>query len=223
MKNLLWILPVLLASSASATNLLTNGDFESGNTGFSTGYSLTSGCTGPGTYEIVTNPNTTCGTFASYGDHTSGSGNMMLVDGNTNAVPYYGTNGTVWSETVTGLSTSTLYTFTGWVTSADAPNPAVLALFANGTQVGSNFDAPSSAGLPWVEWTQGFTPGTPSITLSIQDVNPNPLTAGDDFALDDLDLEAPSTGTPEPASLLLAGAGFAALIARRLTSRRSRS
>ena len=191
------VLPLCLASGAWA-DLLTNGNFESGNTGFTTDYTLvaTNGTisTQPGQYGIVSDPSTAfLNGYTSFGDHTTGSGLLMLVDGNT---------GNVWSETVS-VTPSTLYTFTGWVASASTQNLASLALFVDGSQAGSDFGAPSTVG-NWTKWTQTFTTGssTTSIALSIQDVNGQPLTFGNDFALDDLSLNGPAiSGVPEPGYL----------------------
>jgi hypothetical protein len=227
MKNLLWILPVLLASSASA-NLIVDGNFASpaSPSTFASGYSNIScgGGTEPGQYAIASNPNTCNSGFASFGDPASDGGNMMVLDGNTSTTTFDGLTGplagVVWEETIT-VAASTLYTFTAEVASNDTSNLASLALYVNGTQVGSDFGAPGTAGV-WSLWTQAFTAPSSSVTLSIQDVNTNPLAYGDDFSLDTLTINVPTSGAPEPTTLLLAGAGLAALMARRFTSRRSR-
>lgn len=212
MKNLLWILPVLLASSVSAFNLIVDGNFSSpaGASTFSTGYSNVTcgGGTEPGEYVIATNPNTCNSAFASFGDPASDGGNILVLDGNSSGNTYDGSSGAlagvVWEETI-AVSSGTPYTFSADVASNDTSNLAELALYVNGTQVGSDFDAPSTAG-SWSLWTQGFTPSSGSITLSIQDVNPNPLNYGNDFSLDDLCLTSGtcSSGTsavPEPSGV----------------------
>lgn len=229
MKKLLWILPVLLASSASAGNLTVDGNFASpaSPSTFASGYTNVTcgGGTEPGEYVIASNPNTCNSGFASFGDPASDGGNMLILDGNSSGTPYFGLTGAlagvVWEETIT-VSASTLYTFTAEVASNDTSNLASLALYVNGTQVGGDFGAPSTAGV-WSLWTQAFTAPSSSVTLSIQDVNTNPLAYGDDFSLDTLTINVPASGVPEPTSLLLAGAGLMALMVRRFTLRRSRS
>jgi gliding motility-associated-like protein len=67
-------------------NLIQNGDFELGANGFNHGsanglYNLTT-TPGPGSIAILKNPQTETGNiaYANMGDHTSGTGNMLLVD-----------------------------------------------------------------------------------------------------------------------------------------------
>ncbi|MBU3714792.1 MAG: hypothetical protein FGM46_07565 [Ferruginibacter sp.] len=73
-------------------NLINNGDFESGGNGVGfningSGYSeitVLTGSSSAGQYAFITNPqpmNTSF--FISGGDHTTGSGKMMVIDGNT--------------------------------------------------------------------------------------------------------------------------------------------
>ena len=66
-------------SAGSAAELITNGNFNAGATGFSTTYDQTD----PGGYIFVTtNPALLCSScFPSMGDHTTGSGNMLFIDG----------------------------------------------------------------------------------------------------------------------------------------------
>ncbi len=158
--------------------MIVNGDFSAGNSGFSSQYvyTLNGTQTGPGNYGLTSNPSTgfTNG-YYSYGDHTTDSGMMLLVDG--------GTPGTyVWGESI-AVSPNTTYTFTGWVAYADTSgygsNPGLLGLFVGGTQVGSSFDVSSTMPGAWQEWTASLTtgPGDTSIALSIQDLNTNYDTA----------------------------------------------
>jgi hypothetical protein len=209
------VIPALVASYAWA-------DFVPLTTNVNTGY-INAGnntCTQPGRYSVVSNLNQldpSCG-FNTFLAPVSGN-NFTLFDGNTAAVPYQGVPtgplaGVVWTETTHipfGGS------FSVWVADVDNAlfpavdtdnNPAVLALYANGVQVGSNFIVPQSAGNPafWTQWNETLSPTAGPVTLSILDINPlvtNP--PGDDFALDTL------FATPEPSelpvALLIASAG----------------
>ena len=120
----------IIASALQARANLINGDFSAGNSGFTTGYSfIASGTsTTPGTFGVRTNSQDFNPGYNLFGDHTAGSGNMMLVDGVAGTV--------VWQETVS-VATNTTYTFSGWATPANSSNPAGLIFSINGIQVGS--------------------------------------------------------------------------------------
>lgn len=92
---------------------LINGDFEAGNTGFSTDYSYDpGGIYTAGEYDVVTNPTLAHNDpqVASFGDHTSGSGLMMVVNGASSA------NQIVWSQSIE-VFPNTDYEFSAWVAS----------------------------------------------------------------------------------------------------------
>src|SRR5215831_13312357 len=67
----LLLFPTLVQSAGP--NLVVNGDFSLGNTGFTSGYVFTSDTTPEGTYCVDTNPHNCHPGGASYGDHTSGT------------------------------------------------------------------------------------------------------------------------------------------------------
>src|SRR6476619_692433 len=76
-------------------NLLVNPSFSSGATGFSSSYVLASDLTPTRTYAVSDNPQTVHPTTgADFGDHTTGSGLMLIANGATTPVP-------VWQQTVT--------------------------------------------------------------------------------------------------------------------------
>jgi hypothetical protein len=114
------ILAMLLAGACDAQNLLTNGDFSEGNAGFSSGYTyVASGESfSPGTYGIRTNSQDFNGNYTSFYDHTTGNGNMLLLDGSP------GNTTIAWTETVS-VMTNMSYTFSCWATSSDPYSVAV--------------------------------------------------------------------------------------------------
>lgn len=167
--------------SLSPTNLITNGDFSLGNTGFTSDYSLgTSGSLGPltqeGRYVVVNDAGTTHTQFADCNDHTTGNGLMMVVNAS-------GTTNDVWCQTIT-INPNTEYDFSAWVTSVTSQNPARLQFSINGVLLGSQFNA-LSATCQWRQFAAQWTSGN-TVTAEICIVNVNLTPAGNDFALDDI-------------------------------------
>lgn len=163
----------------TAVNLIENGDFEQGNAGFSSDYGYSPGNLVPeGLYDVTDNPQSAHAGFQPCPDHTSGSGNMMVVNGS--GTP----NQNVWCQTISGLLPNTQYAFSCWVTTVVAASPARLQFEINGSTIGPIFNAPSSTCV-WQNfytlWTNGA--GT-SATICI--LNQNTTLGGNDFALDDI-------------------------------------
>jgi hypothetical protein len=213
-KSCMVVIPALFASYAWA-------DFVPLTTGVNTGY-INAGnntCTQPGRYSVVNNLsdlNSACGFNTSLAPVTGT--NFTLFDGNNASNYYQGLNtgplaGVVWAETTNIPFGGAFSVWVADVDNAKFPavntdmNPAVLALYANGVQVGTNFPVPPSAGNPasWSLWSETLSPTAGPVTLEILDVNTQVTTPGDDFALDTL------FATPEPSelpvALLIASAG----------------
>src|SRR5262245_4163680 len=163
----------------AAANLLVNGDFSSGNAGFTTGYSFApSGQSAViSTYGIRSSSIDFNSGYNSFGDHTTGSGKMMLIDGSGAAETV------AWSETVT-VETNKTYVFSGWAASSDGSNPATLHVTINGTQVGADLQL-SSTGGQWQKFSFAWSSG-PSQSAQISIVDANLIALGNDFALDDV-------------------------------------
>ncbi|HQL71506.1 MAG TPA: hypothetical protein PLA77_11780, partial [Bacteroidales bacterium] len=162
---------------SNSCNLIYNGDFSSGNTGFSTAYNYSSNLFPEGNYMIGANPNDYHSNFSACGDHTSGSGNMMIVNGSPIA------NQQVWCQTV-DVVPNTDYAFSTWLTSVHATNPAVLQFSINGTLLGSPFTA-SSTTCQWNQFFALWNSGS-NTSIDICIVNQNIVTNGNDFAIDDI-------------------------------------
>jgi gliding motility-associated-like protein len=166
-------------------NLVVNGDFESGNTGFTTGYSPGMGgsfglLSNPSTYAITTNPNLVHSNFGTCSDlGTTGPGNMLVVNGSD--VP----NTTVWSQTI-AIDPNTNYSFSAWVTSVEnitQANVSVLQFFINNVQIGPVF-SPTLLSCNWQQFTQVWnsaanTSATISIVAQVSSGN-------NDFAIDNI-------------------------------------
>lgn len=191
------------ASIGVASELVINGKFDAGNTGFTTVYNYVTDVTGvqnemypEGTYAVVPNPNAVHNLF--YGsNHTPGGGNFMIVNGSP------AVSATVWSQNSINVQPNTTYYFSAWGVSVNNGNPAVLRFSINGNQVGSIAFLPigftNNAGpYNWVRfygsWNSGF-----SSTANLSIVNLNTVLGGNDFGLDDI-----SFGTLSPVALSVA-------------------
>jgi len=86
---------VTLSLQTSGSQPAVNGNFSAGNTGFTTQYVHNpSSIWNEGTYAVGTNPNAVHPNFGTWGDHTTGTGNYMIVNGSI--LP----NRTIWQQTL---------------------------------------------------------------------------------------------------------------------------
>jgi hypothetical protein len=208
-------LGLALASPAFATSIVANGDFSNGNAGFGSSYAYNQdNCWADGSIAIVSSPGDCHSLWASFGDHTSGTGQMMVVNGATTV------GKVVWSDPV-AIAANTDYYFSAWIASSYSANPAQLAFSINGVALA----APFTLGLTTGDWQQFSVPwnsGDRRLAV-VALVNQNVAFGGNDFAIDDiaLDTAAPLTANPEPASLTLLATGLfgaAAILRRRRPS-----
>jgi hypothetical protein len=204
-----------------------NGDFESGNTAFSSAYLYfaqpavpSSSYSTPkaslydeGTYGVGTDPGLYHISWSHFGDHTTGAGNMMIVNGDTQA------NVQVWASPVSPdtipLVQGKTYYFSAWLASVypalgNSPiAPATLAFSINGVQIGTDFTLSAPVGtweLFYVPWVADNT------TANLSIINKNLTASGNDFALDDISLDTRVPGeAPEPTTMLLLGSGLLGL------------
>jgi len=206
------------AGSASATELLTSGDFSAGNVGFSSGYAYSppngfgNNLWPEGTYDVTTNPNLDHPLFSSFGDHTTGEGEMMVINGS-------GTPDTIiWSEGTNANpllgAANTAYDFSFFLRSVYPASPAHLQLWINGAAVeGATFQATNDTSA-WYQFSYSGVTGAGGLkSISLTNLNLEP--SGNDFALDDMHLGG--TAVPEPASwaLMILGFGGAGALLRR--------
>jgi len=173
------------ADSHQPPNLIVNGDFESGNVGFGSDYAPVGYICTEGVYVIASDPSkVNCyGDWASFGDHTSGSGLMMIVNGAVQPKM------DVWRETVP-VRPGTIYKFVFWARSVnDNPgcnNNTDLQPYFNGAAKGNPLRLPATEDPNWHEREVGWSSGAANqATISLVDLDCN------DFALDDISLTHP--------------------------------
>ncbi|MBK6859169.1 MAG: gliding motility-associated C-terminal domain-containing protein [Saprospiraceae bacterium] len=166
----------LTAEGISTTNLIKNGDFESGNSSFSSSYTFTPVNTTEGEYIVIPNPSSWNGGFTNCGDHTTGSGNMLLLNGH----PVAGTN--FWCQTIPTVI-GRIYQFEFWSQSVVAFNIAQINVKVNGNSIGTT----TAGGLcNWVLYTIRFTATSTSTQICLSESTG--IRGGNDFAVDDIAL-----------------------------------
>ncbi len=166
-------------------NLIVNGDFEQGNTGFSTGYTYTNTSTGTygmlsqeGYYTITSSPNLAHTNFLACTDHTPPPGTQMMVVNGANSPT------DVWCQTV-NVNPGTDYYFGTWVSNAlNDANVAQLQFSINNSTIGAIF-SPSATGCNWTQFYQVWNSGI-ATTADICILNQNTNVSGNDFMIDDI-------------------------------------
>ena len=168
-----------LQTTEITNNLVDNGDFEQGNIGFLSSYGYSSNLVPEGLYYITTNPQFTHPGFSPCSDHTSGLGNMMVINGATTP------NLSVWSTNIAVLP-NTDYAFSAWATNVSS-STSVLALLQfsiNNSPIGSVF-SPLPNQCTWSQFYIIWNSGS-NTTANINLLNQNTIGGGNDFALDDI-------------------------------------
>ena len=186
-------------ASASTVDVVTNGGFEGGNSGFSTDYTQ-------GSLNNVSN----YGVVGSYSGLTAHGGSLfMAVNGHfdTSTVTYP----TVWSQTVSLISGNT-YSFSAWMADWSGFLPkAGLSVQINGSEF-ATMTAPGSEDT-WSEMTGSFV-ATSSGAATLSFVETTSAFGGNDYGLDDITLTTEVSGvgtTPLPAALPLFASGLGAM------------
>lgn len=184
-------------SARLGLELIDNGNFELGNTAFGSAYTYVSNTTSNGLnpeqrYTVSNNPNFMHSNFWGQ-DHTTGTGNMMIVNGSGSNPPI-----NVWYKTV-NVTPNTDYYFSAWAISMNSVGPfANLQFKVNGVQVGTTTGAlPARAqnnNGPF-EWTRfyGTWNSGAATTALVSIIDLEQSAGGNDFAIDDI-----SFGTMSP-------------------------
>jgi gliding motility-associated-like protein len=159
------------------SNLVVNGDFSSGDTAFNSEYKSSNSGFNAGVYSVGSNITSWHPAMAACNDHTTVSGNMMMVNGADQL------NVSVWTQKVS-VKPNTSYIFSAWVQTITTINPAQLQFSINGVTIGNIFNADPQSCV-WKNVYQTWNSGNSSVaTISV--VNMSPEYSGNDFALDDI-------------------------------------
>jgi hypothetical protein len=171
------------AAPAGADGIV-NGDFEAGNTSFSSEYASQSECA-YGAYTVGTSSLAFCGAFAvAVGDHTTGTGSMLLVDGSDQP------DTVLWSQTIK-VTPGTRYQLSFWGTSIDQDSftidaPAI-QVYVNGKAVGMPLQLTPHYDGKWrrgrVNWNAR---AETQATIWLADLTAEGF--GNDYAVDDISL-----------------------------------
>ncbi|RKD96717.1 hypothetical protein BXY64_3655, partial [Marinifilum flexuosum] len=174
----------------TGTELITNGDFDYGNTGFYSEYVY---CPDPilsssnhshpqslweeGRYAVDDNPNEYHANFSPCGGHSGNSpDNYLIVNGAPDE------NVVVWSQTIT-VNPNQYYAFSTWACNVHPTNPARLEFMIDGVLMGDYIEPSSGSTCNWEEFYSLWYSGSKtSIVISI--VNKNLIRSGNDYALD---------------------------------------
>jgi hypothetical protein len=205
------------ALPAAAANLVTNGDFEAGNTGFTSAYAYTPASnTDEGQYTVRSNPFPWNSAFVSRGDHTSGTGLMYVGNGAPNL------GDIVWQSSTIAISANTTYFFEAFAMNVccsfvlpgnSDPNFTFrISLNGGATSDLATLTIPANQAGTWFGLSTNFNSGAAtSVQLSL--INANTVRAGNDFAVDDISLSTRSVvnGVPEPTTWAMLTLGFGAV------------
>jgi hypothetical protein len=183
-RSLLTVLiPLLLFASEAGTraqNLIVNPDFNAGNAGFATEYTHSpTDIVSPQTYAILTSPSSAHGSFSNMGDHTTGTGNMMVVNGAVAADP----SPVVWSQQVT-VEANCTYFFSTWAANVLGGSPSRFVFRINGVILQPQVVLPNEAAL-WQNYTTTWISGLATTAL-LEIIFVSTDEFGNDSALDDL-------------------------------------
>jgi len=189
------------ANFVNGSNLVANGTFEGGITGYNGG---TSGfmseytskdpnggnqiLNSKGTYTVVATPNSVNSLFGNFSNHTPSTGTLqMVVNGASNA------GVKVWYETVT-VTPNTNYQFTYWIQSvASLPDgsPSILQFYLTGNVAARVAVGPVSTAIAtggqWKQFIYNWYSGSnTSVMLALENQQTSSLANGNCFALDDI-------------------------------------
>ncbi len=170
----------VLRGMVSNANLVVNGDFENGNSGFNSDYTFVTSRSNDGQYGVNSDarqwyPALACATC---GDHSNGStGKMLIADGDVTA------NKKLWCQNIK-VSPNSSYVISFWGIAYGPQNIPLPELYINDRKAGDLRISAQDANR-WKQFVVTWSSGTDTLlNLCIQ--NANTSQTGNVFAIDDI-------------------------------------
>lgn len=173
---------VLLVARGFPAQLVQNGDFAAGSSGFTSSATyVPGGGLSAGQYTVRSDPGTANSLWVG-GDHTSGATNFLMCDGPS------GIETVAWRHPVR-LIAGHAYTFSAWMRNlliSPTLTSPVMELRVNGVTVAGPMLLPASPN-GWISMSATFAATTTTVVLEIVS---KPTTGnGNDFGIDDISLK----------------------------------
>jgi len=214
----------LAASSALAQNLVTNGDFNAGNTGFTSEYTYVAPATnvlfnGPGAYTVADSAGAVHNNWPDIAGQDGAGDNFLIVNGATSG------NADVWVSNTIAVTQNTDYFFEAYATNICCNlyvgAGSALTFFVAGDVSNSTLATFTTTNAPIGAWQflgNSWNSGNnTSVTLRL--INASLSFDGNDFGVDTINFSTTSIApaVPEPASwaMLITGFGLIGAAARR--------
>lgn len=210
--------------ASAATNLITNGDFSAGFTGFTTDYNkilvpTANSLVTEGNITIVANP---VDVHHFWVDLSPTSNPMLIANGSPTS------NLTIWEESAINVVSGSNYNFSAGVMNVccnltfhgtNSPSTIVFQVSTNGTtwtDLVSHTTVPGDAGI--LDTIGASYLASATGTIDLRAINTINALSGNDFALDNLSF---ASAVPEPGAwaMLFLGFGAIGLMMRRRQSR----
>jgi len=184
---------VCSCSGALGPELVVNGDFSAGNTGFtSPDYLFTVIDLNAGYYGVDSNAHIPNGNWKPCHDHTTGNGEFLWVDASSSL-----SGAVFWTETIT-VTPNTDYVFSFWFDNLDVANLNVgpIQVFINNVAQGNQFTPPhNDSSCIWLQncitWNSG---SDTSAVISMKTMSAFFL--GYDFGIDDISFRSCNVNNP---------------------------
>lgn len=170
-----------LTTTGFSQNLISNPDFELGNTGFYTDYTYcnSDNCLWPMGdygYSVGTDASYFLRTYFSGRDHTSGAGNFLIINGGRPSLK-------VWSQTV-AVHPATEYTFVIWLCRLSEYDTSQIRFSINGSMLGDLYKVPAAINR-WERVIRTWQSGSQT-QARIEITDTRPVELGNDFGIDDI-------------------------------------